>query len=62
MDRQLVKQLAQELKNSDIFSHCFIAGSQVRPVLRETGTVWSEGQERIHFSSLCSIPRTASAH
>lgn len=48
-------------KNGDVFSHLFLAGSQVCPVLREIGALWLEGQERIHFSSFCLIPRTASA-
>lgn len=49
-------------KNSDTFSYYFTARSQVYPVLRKTGTLQSEGQKRIRFRSLCSIPRTASAH
>lgn len=43
-------------KNGDVFSHLFLAGSQVCPVLR---ALWLEGQERIHFSSFRPIPRTA---
>lgn len=61
-DRQLAKGLAQEKKEHDIFSSCFTARSQVCPVLRKIGTLRSGGQERTHFSSLCSIPRTVSAH